>query len=387
MKSKDKLRAFLVLLVIFTAYFQLFIPNIKGIEKEVSISTVAYKDTYIEFSISNFGGQNSLLIGYPFYEAYLHFNFSDKPWTFTKAEISLDFWGVSQTMNFTVSLINDSWEEYSMTYSNKPTKRDKIGNLLVTGDGIYTIDVTNFIENLSSISICVYIDDENHVVDYAYITSREGYYSWEPEDAPKLIWTYLDDVTITITSPSSSSKWEGLDTYTIRWTTSTNTISNVKIELYKGSTYIEEISSDTTNDGSYDYYEYFSDDYKGTNYRIKISDYDDPQVYDFSDYFSINYEEEPVSPINPINPINPIYIGIGIGIVLVLGVVIFLLGVSHRRKTLKSTPIYMQQQVPHPAVQQIPIQPNENLKFCAYCGQTNNIKNQFCEDCGKKMVI
>ncbi len=260
MKSKGKIRVLLVLLVIFIASFQFFTPNIKGIEKEVSISTIAEKDTYIDPSISNYGGQNSLLTGFPYYEAYLYFNFSDKPRIFTKAEISLDFWGVSQTLNFTVSLINDSWEEYIMTWSNKPTKRDKIGNLLVTGDGIYTIDVTNFMENLSSISICVYIDDENYIVDYAYITSREGYYSWKPEDAPQLIWTYLEDVTIAIINPSPSANWEGLDTYTIIWTTSSNTINNVKIDLYKGSTFIEEITSDTINDGSYDYYNYFSDD-------------------------------------------------------------------------------------------------------------------------------
>ncbi|KKL79478.1 hypothetical protein LCGC14_2014420, partial [marine sediment metagenome] len=176
-------------------------------------------------------------------------------------------------------------------WSNKPTKRDKIGNLLVSGNGIYRFDVTNLIANASSISICVYIDDENYVIDYVYITSREGYSSWSPEDAPQLIWTYLDNVTITVTNPSSSTKLYEWDYYTIRWTTSTNTISDVKIELYKGSTFIEEITSYsgyTTNDGSYDFYVSSSNDYKGTNYRIKISDYDDPQVYDFSDYFSIN---------------------------------------------------------------------------------------------------
>ena len=300
MKSKGKLRFLLGLLIIFTIYLQFFIPTIKGVEKELTISMIADKDTYVDKSSSNFGGQDYLVVKYPFKEAYFHFNFSDKPTTFTKAEISLDFWSVSETMNFTVCLINASWEETTMIWSNKPAKGDKIGNLIVSGNRIYKIDVTNFIVNLSSISICVYIDEENYIVDYAYITSREGYSSWSPEDAPQLIWTYLDDVTITVTNPSSSTKLFEWDYYTIRWTTSTDTISDVKIELYKGSTFMEEItpySGYTTNDGSYDFYVSSSNDYKGTNYRIKISDYDDPQVYDFSDYFSIN-----IGTISVINP-------------------------------------------------------------------------------------
>ena len=35
------------------------------------------------------------------------------------------------------------------------------------------------------------------------------------------------------------------------------------------------------------------ENYKGTDYRIKITDYDDSRVYGYSDYFSIN--EEPPS--------------------------------------------------------------------------------------------
>ncbi len=295
MKSKDKIRVLLGLLVIFI--FQFFIPNVTGVLKDVTISTVAEKDTYVNSyePLSNYGGVDDARAGFYFtgdiLEAYFYFNFTDKPADFTKVEISLDFWGVSETMNFAVRLINDAWSELSMDWLNKPVKGDLITNLLVASSGIYKIDITNLISNLTNISICVYVEFENYVNDYVYIASREGYSSRSPENAPQLIWTHPEDVTITVTNPTSSTSWFDIDTFTIRWTTSTDTITNVKIELYKGSTFIEEITSYlgyTANDGEHDFYEYFSDDYKGTNYRIKISDNDDPLVYDFSDYFSIN---------------------------------------------------------------------------------------------------
>ena len=91
MKSKDKIRVLLGLLVIFI--FQFFIPNVTGVLKDVSISTVAEKDCYVTDSIfwrdSNYGGVGHLIFGYQsaWAESYLHFNFTDKPTAWTKAEI------------------------------------------------------------------------------------------------------------------------------------------------------------------------------------------------------------------------------------------------------------------------------------------------------------
>ena len=291
MKSKDKV----FLIVIISFGLLLTIPSITGIQRETTISTVASKDTYVDTAnpMSNYGGVSYLMSGFSILsdirESYFYFNFSDKPSSFTKAEISLDFWGVSQTMNFTVCLIEEEWDELTMTWiTGRPSKGQVIGYLLVTTDNIYTIDITSLIAGRTNISICVYIDIVNYIDDYAYITSSEGYYF--DEDAPQLVWTFMETAEITVTNPTSASNWQDYYTYTIQWT-SVGSIVDVKIELYKGVTFVEEITwvlGYTDNDGEYDFYVSSSENYQGTNYRIKITDYDDANVYDYSDYFSIN---------------------------------------------------------------------------------------------------
>ncbi len=163
---------------------------------------IATKDTYVDTGnpTSNYGGVDILQAGFNILsdikEAYFYFEFSNRPNNFTKAEISLDFWGVLQTMNFTVCLIEENWNEYSVTWIDKPDKGAVIDNLLVISNDIYKLDVTSLIEGRTFLSICVYIDVENYIEDYAYINSREGYF-WE-EDAPQLIWTYsiIDNLRI-----------------------------------------------------------------------------------------------------------------------------------------------------------------------------------------------
>jgi hypothetical protein len=219
-------------------------------------------------------------------EAYFYFNFSNKPSNFIRAEISLEFWSVSQTMNYTICLIEESWSELSMTWINKPNKGQTIGNLIVTSDTIYTIDVTSLIAGRTNLSICVYVEIDNYVDDYAYITSKEGYYL--AEDAPQLKWIYTETAEISITNPTSSSDWQEGNTYTITWD-SLGSITRVKIELFKASNLIEELTfMYTDNDGSFDFYvASYSNYQEGSDYRIKITDYDDSRVYDYSNSFTI----------------------------------------------------------------------------------------------------
>ena len=74
------------------------------------------------------------------------------------------------------------------------------------------------------------------------------------------------------------------------------------IQLYKGTTFIEDITySYSTNDGEYDFYVSSSENYKGTDYRIKITDYDDSSVYGYSDYFSINVGSGTITVTSPSN--------------------------------------------------------------------------------------
>ncbi len=299
-----------VIILMLLTFFSSILINItptRAIIKDQTISTIAEKDTYVNTydALSNFGGQDYALGGFYFgsdiVEAYFFFNFSDKPSTYTKADISLDFWSVSQTTNVSICLIEEEWEEYSMMWINKPLKGAEITSMIITQDDIYTINVTNYITGRNNLSICVYVKVENYVNDYFYITSREGFYSWAPEDAPQLIWTYPENVEITVTNPTSSSNWVEWNTYAIQWT-STGDIDNVKIELYKGATFVEEITSAlgyTINDGEYNFYVSTAENYDGTNYRIKITDYDDPNVYGYSGYFSMNVRSGTITITSP----------------------------------------------------------------------------------------
>lgn len=267
------------------------ITSTKAIIRDRTISTVAEKDSYVDSDdpTSNYGGQDWLIFGNylsGWNEAYLYFNFSDKPAGWTKAEISIDMYSVSETFNATLSLINDTWNEYTIIWINKPVHREVITTFTVGAEKIYKFDITDYIEGKNSISIC--LNASNYLQNgYVKADAKEGYFS-----APQLVWTYPETAEITVTSPTSSDEWEDLNYYTIRWT-SQGSIENVIIELYKGSTFIEDIHyTYTDNDGEYEFYVSSLENYEGTDYRIKITDYDDSRVYDYSDYFSINEEPE-----------------------------------------------------------------------------------------------
>lgn len=301
-----KYKSLFLLGVLFFTSFIIIIRPSKGTIRDQTVSTIAQKDTYVNSydPTSNFGGQDYAMSGFYYtgdiVEAYFFFNFTDKPTNYTKAEISLDLWSVSETINITICLIEDVWDEYTMTWlSNKPAKGNQIISSVITQDDIYKFDVTSYIEGRSNISICVYITFDNYVDDYFYITTREGVSSYSPEEAPQLIWTYSETAEITVTSPKSSDIWQDFNSYNIRWT-SQGIIENVLIQLYKGTRLIENITyTYTANDGEYEFYFFSSDDDRGTDYRIKITDYDDSSVYDYSDYFTINIGSGTITVTSP----------------------------------------------------------------------------------------
>lgn len=291
-------KIFVIVGIIIVIGLTFYITPIRGITRDGTVSTVAEKDAYVDmyYSNSNYGGKNYLLFGdraLGWNEAYLFFNFSDKPVDWTKAEISIDMYYVSETFIVTVCLINDTWDEYTINWINKPIHREIITSFTVSEERIYKIDITDYIEGRNSISIC--INASNYMqTGYVQGNSKEGAYS--SEDFPQLIWTYPETAEITVTSPTSSDNWHDYNSYSITWT-SLGPISQVIIQLYKGATFVEGITYlYTDNDGDYSFYVYSSENYDGTDYRIKITDYDDANVYDYSDYFSIHEGTFPIIP-------------------------------------------------------------------------------------------
>ena len=94
--------------------------------------------------------------------------------------------------------------------------------------------------------------------------------------------------------PDAGDHWIIGSTEQIHWE-GENTSGAVRIELYMGSNFCHTITQSTPDDG---FYTTTVDDYgcgENDNCRIKISDVDDSDCYDFSGYFTIEYDDVEVS--------------------------------------------------------------------------------------------
>jgi subtilisin family serine protease len=91
--------------------------------------------------------------------------------------------------------------------------------------------------------------------------------------------------SLTITSPGSTNSWETGTTHYINWT-STGSITDVKIELYKESVFELEIVSSTPNNGSYSWKIPIGIN-DSTSYQIYITDVVNPAIDDVSNEFEI----------------------------------------------------------------------------------------------------
>lgn len=101
------------------------------------------------------------------------------------------------------------------------------------------------------------------------------------------IMAFPEYTALTVTSPNGYETWYRGQTKTITWTSKGSPGANVKIELYKAGVKNAVISSKTPNDGSYSWY---VPTYQptGADYKIKITSYEDPTYYDWSNnYFKI----------------------------------------------------------------------------------------------------
>ena len=95
----------------------------------------------------------------------------------------------------------------------------------------------------------------------------------------------IEAKSITVTEPTSSTIWTKGASANITWT-STGTISDVKIDLYRGG-FIETIVSSTTNDGNYTWTQVNPALGSAKNYHVKIICINVPEIYDESDNFEI----------------------------------------------------------------------------------------------------
>jgi len=98
-------------------------------------------------------------------------------------------------------------------------------------------------------------------------------------------FTYYEPLSLTITTPDSTSSWETGTFQSITWT-STGSISDVKIELYENDVFVMEIVASTLNVGEFSWL-IPTTLVDSTQYQIKISDVVNPATDDFSEDFEI----------------------------------------------------------------------------------------------------
>jgi hypothetical protein len=100
------------------------------------------------------------------------------------------------------------------------------------------------------------------------------------------IYTAGETDYITVVNPNGGESLEAGQIYNINW--DSNSSSNISIKLYINSTFNSDITTNTSNDGSYTWSipNSISD---GSNYKIKITSTSDSGVYDYSNgTFSIS---------------------------------------------------------------------------------------------------
>lgn len=187
-----------------------------------------------------------------------------------------------------------------------------------------------------------YIYDDEYIDGSYYQIKIKDYYNYNTYDYSDYFTMDVESEpepelkTITITSPTSTDTLLPGTNY-ITWT-STGDIDYVYIDLYKGGTFLETIST-TDNDGSYTWYISSSDYIDGTNYKIRISDYYDNSIYAFSDYFSMDIEDDYVDPYKS-EPEN-FFLGWLLFIILpaIAGIVIIAVLVRKRKRKNLGEPI------------------------------------------------
>lgn len=242
--------------------------------------------------------------------------------------------GTDQIININVSRALGSWQENTVTWSNRPQASGAITNFTVPTtnwtqqsvnvtqmvqewiNGTYQnegfllwnpMDTTNGIlwyskESGSNYAPTLVLDYEVPPVIYfikinfGWGGSADGWYSinnittgyWhfnyiEGQSIIKNIFPQGAPCTIKITSPNGNESWYKGQSYNITWTRS-NTYcgSNVKIELFKGGILNSTITNSTENDGIF-LWDVPNSLQNGSDYKIKITDISNSNYYDFSD--------------------------------------------------------------------------------------------------------
>jgi hypothetical protein len=212
---------------------------------------------------------------------YLHFNLITIDPTWESVFLSLTLHGIPKPFDLDIGIVHEYWNENLITWNNRPLNVTFPGKSFdFTTDGTYELNLTDLISYTDSdFSIMLYdqhTEDEVNIL----ISSRENPIQ---KYRPRLIFYYERQSEIIITNPLSSLSFTKGSTCSIEWITTID-ISNVVIELYNNG--IFNFQFNETNTGWFNWL-IPNDCETGINWQVKISDADDLNVYDWSDYFEI----------------------------------------------------------------------------------------------------
>ncbi|MFX1312440.1 MAG: Ser-Thr-rich GPI-anchored membrane family protein, partial [Promethearchaeota archaeon] len=203
---------------------------------------------------------------------------------------------IPDSLNVTSPNSSSSWET-GTTHSITWISEGSITNVKIElfKDGVFVLEITSNTTNDGDFSwtIPAGLDDSTqYQINISDVSNPDTY------NLSEYFEIYTPN-SITVTSPDSSSSWEAETTHSVTWT-STGSITNVKIELYKDGVFVLEIVASTGNDGDFSWTIPAGLD-NSTQYQVNISDVSNPDTYDLSDNFEIFTipEEDSLTVTNP----------------------------------------------------------------------------------------
>jgi len=164
---------------------------------EPVLFNIADRDTYADSDNPNVNYDNEIwtsagsIFASQYYEAYYHFILSNRPVNYEKIELSLSVVGEMSYAEYSIILVDNSWQENTLTWNNKPTHQQIIKNVTFSTE-VYKIDLTDFLRNRDEVSICINITNSTIVESISFYTREDYVYD---TDAPMLIWTYNSGFT------------------------------------------------------------------------------------------------------------------------------------------------------------------------------------------------
>ncbi|MHA1734274.1 MAG: CBM96 family carbohydrate-binding protein [Promethearchaeota archaeon] len=153
-----------------------------------TITTYADKNaTVYETNPDQKWSDGILWISIDYADVYIHFNFTNRPNSWDKVCVVLSLGLLTfgspppgVTGNVELYLVKGTWDEQSITYSNRPIPGNLMASQTVPSNGNYTLDITDYVSKADSdLSVCVKTSGDLDIG----ITSREY------GGGPRLVWT------------------------------------------------------------------------------------------------------------------------------------------------------------------------------------------------------